>query len=75
MSDWFKTVDGAKNLTLVVQAYYLNKNTTHDKIPYITDARKREDNMTEVHYKLIVQRTYYHLSLLKNIVLSYKHTV
>ncbi|KAF0762121.1 growth/differentiation factor 8-like isoform X2, partial [Aphis craccivora] len=47
MSDWFKTVDGAKNLTLVVQAYYLNKNTTHDKIPYITDARKREDNMTE----------------------------
>ncbi|XP_027854239.2 growth/differentiation factor 8-like isoform X1 [Aphis gossypii] len=50
MSDWLKTVDGTKNLTLVVQAYYLNKNTTHDKMPYITDARKREDNMTEVPY-------------------------
>ncbi|XP_025194743.1 growth/differentiation factor 8-like [Melanaphis sacchari] len=50
MSDWFKTMDGAKNLTLVVQAYYINKNTTYDKMPYITNARKREDNMTETPY-------------------------
>lgn len=49
MSDWFKTTDGAKNLTLVVHAYYVNKNTTHVRTPYVTDARKRED-MTEVSY-------------------------
>lgn len=47
MSDWFKTTDGAKNLTLLVHAYYVNKNTTHARTPYVTDARKRED-MTEV---------------------------
>ncbi|KAL4121460.1 hypothetical protein QTP88_013974 [Uroleucon formosanum] len=49
MSDWFKTTDGAKNLTLVVHAYYANKNITHVRTPYVTDARKRED-MTEIPY-------------------------
>ncbi|XP_029342944.1 growth/differentiation factor 8 isoform X2 [Acyrthosiphon pisum] len=43
MSDWFKTIDEVKNLTIMIQAYYTNKNTTHDKTPYITDARKRDD--------------------------------
>ncbi|XP_060842314.1 growth/differentiation factor 8-like isoform X2 [Rhopalosiphum padi] len=50
MSDWFKTMDRAKNLTLVVHAYYLNKNTTHNKMPYITDANKGDENMTEIPY-------------------------
>uniref|UniRef100_A0A2S2NUA7 Growth/differentiation factor 8 n=1 Tax=Schizaphis graminum TaxID=13262 RepID=A0A2S2NUA7_SCHGA len=50
MSDWFKTMDGAKNLTLVVYAYYLNKNTTHNNMPYITDANKREENITKIPY-------------------------
>ncbi|XP_060867437.1 growth/differentiation factor 8 isoform X2 [Metopolophium dirhodum] len=49
MSDWFKTTDGAKNLTLAVHAYYANKNITHVRTPYVTDARKRED-MTEIPY-------------------------
>ncbi|XP_025197487.1 growth/differentiation factor 8-like isoform X2 [Melanaphis sacchari] len=49
MSDWFKTTDGPKNLTLAVHAYYVNKNTTHARTPYVTDARKRED-MTEIPY-------------------------
>lgn len=47
MSDWFKTTDSAKNLTLMVQAYYLSKNMTHTKTPFVMDARKRDD-MTEV---------------------------
>ncbi|XP_026811055.1 growth/differentiation factor 8-like isoform X2 [Rhopalosiphum maidis] len=49
MSDWFKSTDGPKNLTLVVHSYYLRQNTSHLKPPYVTDARKRED-MTEIPY-------------------------
>ncbi|XP_016656742.1 uncharacterized protein LOC100572705 [Acyrthosiphon pisum] len=32
MSDWFMTTDEAKDLTLVVHAYYVNKNITHIRI-------------------------------------------
>uniref|UniRef100_A0A2S2NT13 Growth/differentiation factor 8 n=1 Tax=Schizaphis graminum TaxID=13262 RepID=A0A2S2NT13_SCHGA len=49
MSDWFKSTDGPKNLTLVVHAYYSKQNTSHLKPPFVTDARKRED-MTEIPY-------------------------
>jgi len=49
ISDWFMTNDEVENLTLMIQTYYPNKNTTHDKMPYITDVRKRDD-ITEVRY-------------------------
>ncbi|CAI6348336.1 unnamed protein product [Macrosiphum euphorbiae] len=49
MSDWFKTIDEVKNLTLMIQTSYPNKNTTHDKMRYITDARKRDD-ISEIPY-------------------------
>jgi len=53
MSYLFKATDGAKNLTLFVHAYYVNKNMTHSKTPFVTDARKRED-MTEVRTNMHV---------------------
>ncbi|XP_022180358.1 growth/differentiation factor 8-like [Myzus persicae] len=49
-SDWFKTIGEVKNLTLMVQAYYPDKNNTHDKLPYIIDSKKRDDNITEIPY-------------------------
>ncbi|XP_050522742.1 growth/differentiation factor 8-like isoform X2 [Daktulosphaira vitifoliae] len=49
MSDWFKTTDAAKNLTLMVRATYANVNMTHSKTSFVTDARRRDD-MTEIPY-------------------------
>lgn len=69
MSDWFMTTDRPKNLTLVVHAYYENKNITHVRTPYVTDARNIED-ITEVRYnKFIITLTshtlyYYHINFL-----------
>ncbi|XP_060842318.1 LOW QUALITY PROTEIN: growth/differentiation factor 8-like [Rhopalosiphum padi] len=48
-SDWLKTTDGAKNLTLMVDVYYLNKNTTLFRTPFVTDATERQ-NMTVIPY-------------------------
>jgi hypothetical protein len=46
-SSWVPTTDGAKNLTLMVDVYYLNKNTTLFRTPFVTDATERQ-NMTVV---------------------------
>ncbi|XP_050522738.1 growth/differentiation factor 8-like isoform X1 [Daktulosphaira vitifoliae] len=52
MSDWFKTTDAAKNLTLMVRATYANVNMTHSKTSFVTDARRRDD-MTEIPYLVV----------------------
>lgn len=72
MADWFRAKDGAKNLTLAVHAYYVNKNMTRVRTPYVTDARKRDD-MTEVNAQLLLYRNasavYVHVS---SIVILYR---
>lgn len=67
MSDWFRTTNGAKNLTLMVNAYFMNKNMTHARTPLVTDARKRDD-MTEVRIKYIITSVYNYFSIFRSLL-------
>lgn len=70
MSDWFRTTNGAKNLTLMVNAYFMTKNMTHARIPFVTDARKRDD-MTEVRIKYnIITSVYYYFSIFQSLLIN-----
>ncbi|XP_026814223.1 uncharacterized protein LOC113554536 [Rhopalosiphum maidis] len=48
-SNCLKATDGAKNLTLMVDVYYLNKNTTLFGTSFVTDTTERR-NMTVIPY-------------------------